>query len=267
MNAPNSNWDEDTTPASEPTEKERIFEGEGRVLAIFFGLGLILWPFLAFGAIFMFDSPIESRSDLLSREAFAYFIWGYPITYAATCLAYYLLRRVGAGRLVSCFAWGLPVAAYFLFPVVLARRGADADPKRVQFLYRTDHAALLADCREVMAHRNTYKHRKEDYRFFINLKDPKLPPSIVALHPCDIISDSDDDVYLDLHRGSERFGVMAYSEKTANSHTNDVGGSSGQILLTPGLLFFDERLTYKNHAEYLKKLKAMKPDDAPAPQW
>src|SRR6266853_3979617 len=110
------------TSTSLPTAQQRIFHGELRALAIFFGFGLVLWPFLAFGAIFMFDSPIKSRSDLLGREAFAYFIWSYPVTFAASCLAYYLLRRFGAGRLVSCFAWGLPIVVYFLFPVVLARR-------------------------------------------------------------------------------------------------------------------------------------------------
>lgn len=251
-----------------PTEKRRIFQGEGRALAIFFGLGLILWPFLSFGAIFMFDSPIESRSDLLRREAFAYFIWSYPLTYAATCIAYYLLRRFGAGRLVSCIAWGLPIAVYCLLPVVLAGRGVeDSNPKRVQLLYRTDHVALLAACREVMAKRNTFKQRKENFRSFIDPKDPGLPAAIAALQPRQIISDDDDSLYLQLHGGSERYGVMAYSEKTASTHTNDIGGSSGQILLTSGLLFFDERLTYKDHAEYLNKLRAMKPDDAPTPKW
>src|SRR5689334_5099945 len=69
-----------------------IWRPEGRVLATIFGIGLILWPFLSFGAIFMFDAPIQSRGDLLHRTSLAYFIWFYPLTYAATLLAYHSLR-------------------------------------------------------------------------------------------------------------------------------------------------------------------------------
>ncbi len=240
---------------------------EGRTLATLFGFGLVLWPFLSFGAIFIFDSPIQSRSDLVDRSTIAYFIWSYPVTYAAAFLAYYLLRRFGAGRLVSCFAWGLPVVVYFLLHAVVAWRGVeDSNPKRVQLLYHTDHVALLAACREVMANRNTYKQRREDFHFrsFIDPKDPKLPAAIVALQPRQIISDNENSVYLELHGGSDRYGVEAYSEKAAGRLTND---RSGTIQLTSGLLFFDIGLTYKDRAAYLNKLKAMKPDDAPTPKW
>ena len=118
-----------------------------------------------------------------------------------------------------------------------------------------------------MANRNTFKQRREDFRSFINPKDPKLPAAIIALQPLQIISDDEDSVYLQLHGGSDRYGVYAYSEKAASKHTNYTNDWSGQILLTPGLLFFDEGLTYKDRAEYLNKLKAMKPDDAPTPKW
>jgi hypothetical protein len=49
------------TGASLPIEKKRILQWEGWALAILFGFGLILWPFLSFSAIVMFDSPIHSR--------------------------------------------------------------------------------------------------------------------------------------------------------------------------------------------------------------
>jgi hypothetical protein len=254
--------------ASSRAEKKGIFQWEGAALAILFGVGLVLWPFLSFGAAFMFDSPLQSRSDELARYSVAYFIWFYPVIYSATILAYYLLRRFGAGRLVSCFAWGLPVAVYFVLPAVMGWRGVeDSDPKRVQLLYRTDHVALLAACREVMANRNVYKQRNENFRSFIDPTDPKLPAAIVALQPCEIISDDDDSVYLQLHGGSDDYGVYAYSEKVAHRHIDVSNGWSGEIQLIPGLLFFDRGLTYKDRAEYLNKLKAMKPDDAPSPKW
>lgn len=241
-----------------------IPEWPGRALAMLFGFGLVLWPFLSFGAIFIFDSPIQSRSDLLARYSLAYFIWFYPVTYGATCLVNYLLRKCGVRRLFSCFAWGLPVVVYFILPTVVAWRGVeDSNPKRVQLLYRTDHVALLAACREVMANRNTFEQRREDFRAHIDPKDPNLPAIILALQPTSIITDDENSVYLQLHGGSDDFGVYAYSEHEASRHTN----STEQILLTSGLLFFDRGLTYKDRDKYLSKLKALKPDDAPNPKF
>src|SRR5882757_5130157 len=130
--------------ASLPIKKSRDWRWEGRALAILFGVGLFLWPFLSFGAIFMFDSPLQNRSDELNRNTVAFFIWFYPVTYAATCLLYYLLRRCGVWRLASCFAWGLPVAVYFILPAIAGWQDVEqTDAKRIQFLYRTDHAAFL----------------------------------------------------------------------------------------------------------------------------
>src|SRR5215469_5715794 len=142
---------------SRPTEEPGVWHWEGIALAVLFGLGLILWPFMSFGAIFMFDSPIQNRTDLVGRYTVAYFIWGYPLTYVATLLAYYLLRRFGVWRVVSCLAWGFPVAAYFILSAYLTWQGRPANAGRVQLLFRTDHTALLAACREVMANRNDFK--------------------------------------------------------------------------------------------------------------
>jgi hypothetical protein len=129
---------------------------EGRALAVLFGLGLILWPFLSFGAIFLFDSPIQSRSDLVGRYTVAYFIWFYPLTYALTLLLYYVLHRYGVWRLLSCLAWIFPGVAYFVLPTVAGwRNTARADAKRIQLLFRTDYNAVLIACREVMTHRTT----------------------------------------------------------------------------------------------------------------
>jgi hypothetical protein len=252
------------TSASLQTEKPRIWRWEGITLAMLFGLGLLLWPFLSFGAIFVFDSPIQSRGDLSDRTALAYFIWSYPVTYGASLLAYYLLRRFGAGRVMSCLAWGLPIAVYFILPTVVGWQSVDSNLKQVQLLYRTDHVALLAACRDVMTNRTAFIQGSED----IDPKHPKLPAAIVALHPRHISSRNDDSVYLELRSGSDRYGVFAYSEKTASKHTSDTNESyMGEIQLIPGLLLFDIGLTYKDRAEYLNKLRAMKPVDAPTPKW
>ena len=254
------------TSASLPTEKPRIWRWEGRVLAILFGIGVLLWPFLAFGAIFMFDSPMQNRQDELTRFTVAYFIWLYPVTYAATCLLYYIVRRRGVWRLASCFAWGLPVAVYFILPAVAGwRDDGRENSQRVQLLYRTDPVALLAACRTVMTNRNSFKHWERNGNEFIDPRGPGVPAAIVALRPGSIAV-GDDWVSLGLHDEMDRLVVVAYAEQSANSHTN---GASGNLQLIPGLWFSDEGFTYRDndHAGYIKKLKAMKPDDAPTPKW
>jgi hypothetical protein len=257
------------TSASSLTEKPRVWRWEGRVLAILFGIGLLLWPFLSFGAIFMFDSPMRNRSDEVNRFTVAYFIWFYPVTYAAAGLLYVILRRCGVWRVVSCFAWGLPVAVYCLLPAFAgwkdAKDAAQTDSKRIQLLYRTDYAALLAACRSVMTNRNSLRHWEHNGTVFIDLKDPGVPAAMVALRPLSVAV-GDDWVSMGLNGNIESLVVVAYSEQTAGSHTN---GASGDLQLIPGLWFTDEGFSYRDNdrAGYLKKLRAMKPDDAPAPKW
>jgi hypothetical protein len=251
------------TIASLPTEKPRVWRWEGRGLAILFGVGLILWPFLSFGAIFMFDSPMRSRSDEVNRFTIAYFIWFYPLTYAATGLLYVILRKCGVWRVVSCLAWGLPAVVYYLLPGFAGwKDAAQTDSQRIQLLYRTDHAALLAACRTVMTNRNSYRHNGDG---FIDLKDPAVPAAIVALRPRSVAV-SDDWVSMGLNGSIESLVVVAYSEQWESSHTN---GASGNLRLIPGLWFTDEGFSYRDNdrAEYIKELKAKKPDDAPAPKW
>ena len=253
------------TTASPPIEKPRFWRWEGRALAILFGIGVILWPLLAFGAIFIFDSPIQSRSDELNRYTLAYFIWFYPVTYAATCLLYYTLRRYGVWRLVSCFAWGLPVVVYFILPTIAGWRDIEqVNSKRVQLLYRTDPVALLAACREVMTDRNSFTHWERNGWECIDPRNPKLPAAILALQPRSIAVDK-DSVSLGLHGEIGRLVVVAYSVQAASSHAKYSDG----LLLTLGLWFFDEGLTYQDtdRAKYIKQLKAMKPDGAPPPKW
>jgi hypothetical protein len=80
---------------------------EAKVSALIFGCGLILWPFLSFGAIFVFDSPIRSQSDELRRHTIVYLTWFYPLLYGAAWAVYLALRRLHAGLLASSLAWAL----------------------------------------------------------------------------------------------------------------------------------------------------------------
>jgi hypothetical protein len=252
--------------ASFPIKKPRDWRWEGITLATLFGVGLVLWPFLSFGAIFMFDSPLQNRSDEVNRYMVAYFIWFYPATYAATFFLYYILRRCSVWRWLSCLAWGLPVIVYCILPAMAGWNDVEqVNAKRIQLLYRTDHVAFLAACREVIANRNSFRHWEHNGWEFINPKDPKVSEAIAALRPTYIAPD-DDSVSVGLHDGIDSLVVIAYSEQFVNSHTN---GFSGNLQLMPGLWFSDEEFTYQDtkRAEYIKKLKTMKPDDAPVPKW
>jgi hypothetical protein len=254
------------TSASLSTEKPRVWRWEGRALAILFGIGIVLWPFLSFGAIFMFDSPMQNRSDELNRYTVAYFIWFYPVTYATTGFLYYVLRRCGLWRWLSCLAWGFPVIVYFILPTMTGWNNVEqTDANRIQFLYRTDHAAFLAACREVITNRNSFRHWEKNGWEFINPGDPKVPAAIAALRPTYIAPD-DDSVLVGLKDGIDRLVVVAYSQQFVNSHTN---GFSGDLQLIPGLWFCDEEFTYQDthRAAYIEKLKAMKPADAPTLKW
>lgn len=255
-----------------PAGKPSIWRWEGRALAILFGVGLVLWPFLAFGAIFMFDSPMQNRSDEVSRYTVAYFIWFYPVTYGVTFLSYYVSRRCGVWRSVSCMAWGLPLVAYFIVPALAGWNDVEqANSKRVQILYRTDYAALLAACREVMTNGNSFRHWERNGSEVIDPKDPKLPSVIATLQPTFIgfwsYNGSDvASVSLGLHDGIDNLNVVAYSEQYAKSQTN---GVTGDLRLISDLWFDDEEFSYQDtvRTNYINKLKAMRPSDAPTPIW
>jgi hypothetical protein len=252
---------------SDPVEIPGVWRWEGIALAVLFGLGLILWPFMSFGVIFMFDSPIQNRADLVGRYTVAYFIWGYPVTYIVTLLAYYLLRRFGVWRVASCLAWGLPVAIYFILSAYLTWQGQPANAGRVRLLFRTDHGALLARCREVMANRHNFKTFDDGGWDGINPNDPNIPAEIVALHPRSVsVSKDGDCLVLVLHAEIDYYSVIALSENAPASSTN---GLPPDLRLIPGLWYHDDQLGYQltDRAAYLAKLRALKPADAPTPKW
>lgn len=98
--------------ASPPLKEERrIWTWEGTALASVFGLGVLAWPLFSYGAIFMFDSPIENRTDELLRYTFAYVTWFYPALFAAAWMAYRIGRRRRVHRLVCDLAWCIPAIA------------------------------------------------------------------------------------------------------------------------------------------------------------
>src|ERR1051325_7496387 len=163
---------------------------------------------------------------------------------------------------VAYFGW-----PFIFFGIAAWRDVQHSKSERVQLLYRTDHVAILAACREVITNRHTFTrdgdwHGTENSdQSFIDPKDPRVPAVIVALRPRDIIA-SDSDVHLELHDGFDHYGVIALTEQGASSRTN---GFSGPFQLIPGLWYYDEGLTY-DRAAWMEKLKGMKPHDVTDPR-
>ncbi len=98
----------------------KLWYWEGKLAAVIFALGLLAWPFLCFGAIFVFDSPIRSRVDELQRYAFLYLTLAYPVLYAFGWFIYRHLRKKGFDRQISMTAWVFPsvLPAYYLYFLV-----------------------------------------------------------------------------------------------------------------------------------------------------
>ena len=50
------------------------------IKALFFVwlFSLLIWPFIAFGSMFIFDSPIKSTADMLLRKTMYYSVLSYP---------------------------------------------------------------------------------------------------------------------------------------------------------------------------------------------
>jgi len=143
-----------------------------------------------------------------------------------------------------------------------------SNEERVQLLYQTDHAALLAACRSLMTNRNAFTREgsspstNHTHESFIDPKNTNLPPIIQKLEPS-YIEVTDEYLSLELHGGFDHYGVEAVSERAM---TNEGNGLSGPFELIPGLWYYDEGLTY-NRDRWMKKLRKMKPSEAAVPTW
>ena len=95
-------------PAKEAT---RVWAWEGIASAIVFGLGVVAWPLFSYGAIFVFDSPVECRADEVRRYAFVYLTWFYPVLFGIAWVIYRFARRRNVHRVVCDLAWCVPAIA------------------------------------------------------------------------------------------------------------------------------------------------------------
>ena len=164
--------------------------------------------------------------------------------------------------------FGLLASPFLAIVFHAALDGWRSNRERAHLLFQTDHQALLAACRQIMTNRHAFArdmnwHGPEDPdESFIYPKDPKIPRPVAILNPRDVIA-TDSEVHLELHGGFDHYGVIALSEKAAHDATNRF---SGPIELISGLWYYDDGLA-ADHDRWLKKLRNMKPREAPPTAW
>ena len=114
---------------------------------------------------------------------------------------------------------------------------------RDRLVSRTDHAALLAACREVLAHRGTYRADPgvhgvpADVRWsFPDAKDPGLPVAIRALTPCKLTVEDDYVRVVLCPGGYSGLDVIGFREGIDRELD---GGRGRGHRLVPGLWYYE----------------------------
>jgi hypothetical protein len=122
-------------------------------------------------------------------------------------------------------AVAIPAVAFLVtlvWPIYRDIERVNADKERL--LHATDHAAVLAACRELMrAHAGPHRVLSGD--------NPLLPEPIRSLHASDVSVDS-DFVSIEMHGGFAHYGFRAFAEGVENHDCGDA------VKLLDGLWFY-----------------------------
>src|SRR5262245_21034049 len=95
---------------------------------------------------------------------------------------------------------------------------------RKKLLYETDHKAVLAACRDLMA-----RHKRgEEFQPMFFPSDPGFPDSLRPLRPS-YLSVRDDVVHMEMHGANDHYGFYAYAEGSEKE------GNDGGVKLIDGL--------------------------------
>ena len=135
---------------------------------------------------------------------------------------------------------------------------ADADKKRVQLLYETDHEALLQGCRSLMEQKQNnslnmnywifQSHNPDILRINENFREAELPEAIVNLEPVFIKIYDDNRVLIELVANFYSVAVQAYPVGVE-------GGGDKELL--NGLWYWDIGYEKMKHFDkYLEDLKS-----------
>lgn len=90
---------------------------------------LAVWPLAFFTSIFLFDAPIRSAVDEVSRLGMAFTIWLYPLyLFPLIILWFRLSKRMGAAWLF-CFCPVIPIAVFSFFMALGSSEYAESKPE------------------------------------------------------------------------------------------------------------------------------------------
>ncbi|MFH1716052.1 MAG: hypothetical protein ABIF19_01765 [Planctomycetota bacterium] len=155
-----------------------------------------------------------------------------------------VLRRIVLG-LVIVFVLSA-VVLYMVGDYLIIRGfvffgGHDIEDKQIRLLYKTDHQALLAACRELSKQVTKGELKAGTYWVRGNNRSPEasqFPQPILDLKPNYVYIDENDcgRVMLEMFGGFTHFGVLAYTE----DYKKPTWAEYGDKELIPGLWYYDD---------------------------
>lgn len=149
------------------------------------------------------------------------------------------------------------VVLYVLRPIFFAGflfyQARSAQARRVDLLYRTDHATLLKACRKILS-----EETKGKYNVVID-RHPRVsgfPDAILRLKPTYVRIYDCNYVRVELFGGMSHFGVLAYPvDFIPPFETFDYGDKE----LVEGLWYYDDGYREDpNFEDYIQSLRPMK---------
>jgi hypothetical protein len=93
---------------SEKSKNKIDHKAEVIIMRWIFGIPLVAWPLFSYGAIFLFDAPIESNKDELERMLMVYSVWFYPLFYLAGWIGSTILAKRKVKRVFVSLSSALP---------------------------------------------------------------------------------------------------------------------------------------------------------------
>lgn len=138
--------------------------------------------------------------------------------------------------------------------LTVSRMDADKQAGRRRLLCETNHAKLLAACRELLRRVEAGDLSARQYGFGSN-PDPakaQFPKVIVALEPSCVYVEA-GRIMIEMMGGMDHYGVSVYREDYSGEHF--AGFRYGDRELVPGLWYYDDG--YDENPRYDKKVEAL----------
>lgn len=169
---------------------------------------------------------------------------------------------VSLGVFTTYVVWNYVPVPKALTPVMMRVMKIYVQRLRVKLLYKTDHQALLASCRELSKRVTDGNMENGPYelRSGPDRRIAGFPRPILDLRPNNVYINHDGRVILEMLGGLDHFGVYAYPEDYEKPpHLEKLGHKK----LLDGLWYYDDGYQYCNspeeYEEYDKYIESLKP--------